>query len=119
MKLAITTGSFLLLLLLSKPTYAQLIGCQAPNSTVIYTENLLGLWGGTPLNTICSRGSTRTTPYAANVRVRANRPCNINLLGAGNEVYYNIAYCPLDDYLMLFGGGLSILAIRTISRKFA
>ncbi|MCX2429505.1 MULTISPECIES: hypothetical protein [unclassified Pedobacter] len=118
---SISKTSFLIVffLLLSHYGYTQPIGCQPLNSTEIYTSNVLGIWGGTPLLPTCGPTSTITTQYAANVRIRPNRGCNINILGAGNEVYYNVAYCPLDDYLVYFGCGLGVLGFRMLSRRLA
>ncbi len=101
MKLILTTLLFIFVMIMGKESYSQSLGCQ--RGTVVYhQEGALGVWYGTPYSTSCGPGSTTTTRYAGNVTpLPGPQGCNINLLGAGILVNYNLLNCSLDKFILL------------------
>ena len=83
-----------------KKGYAQPLGCLRTSTSTVYRDNLLGLWGGRTLSTLCAPGAVPSTKYA-NIVVLSTTPCNIELLGSGVLVRYNELNCNLDLYNFL------------------
>jgi len=101
----------------SKESFSQSVGCQRGTS-VYHQQGLLGVWGGTPYSTSCAPGSTTATLYAGNVTpLPGPQGCNINVLGGGILVNYNLLNCSLDKYILLLLIPCSLLSISILRNR--
>lgn len=100
-----------------KAGFSQSLGCQR-GTAVYHQQGALGIWYGTPYSTSCGPGSTISTLYAGNVTpLPGPQGCNINLLGGGILVNYNLLNCTLDKYILMLLIPCSLLGISRLRNQ--
>lgn len=107
----------ILLFCFAKPLKAQVtyLGCYYPADTRIYSSlDILGVWSN-PINLSCSMGNPT---HAVNLVKRTGTfKCTASgrPLFGGDEYYYNIINCSIDNFsllLVVFSAGCGLIFIK-------